>query len=134
VQLGGAHQLQAGQHGTERGGVDEERDRGAHGTDDQSAMAGPAIRARLKIALFSAIAFGKSARPTISTTNVCLVGLSTAVASPRANASAYTCTIRTVPVTASHAEDEGQRAHDTLGDHEDAALGSTGRRSRRPRG
>ena len=65
------------------------------------ATAGPVILARLKTALFSAIAFGRSARPTISMANDCLVGLSTTVARPSPNASTYTCQIRTVPVTAS---------------------------------
>ena len=51
------------------------------------AMAGPVILARLKTALFSAIAFCRSSRPTISIANDCLVGLSTTVAMPRPNAS-----------------------------------------------
>ncbi len=51
------------------------------------AMAGPAIRARLKMALLSAIAFGMSVCPTISVTKVCRVGLSTTVTMPRASAS-----------------------------------------------
>ncbi len=65
------------------------------------ATAGPAILARLNTALFSPIAFGRSLRPTISTANACRVGLSTTVARPSANASAYTCQICTVPVSAS---------------------------------
>ena len=65
------------------------------------AAAGPAIRARLKMALFSAMAFGMSARPTISVTNAWRVGLSTTVARPSPKASANTCQIRTAPVTAS---------------------------------
>ncbi len=52
------------------------------------AAAGPAIRARLKMALFSAIALGMSVRPTISVTKACRVGLSTTVASPSPSASA----------------------------------------------
>jgi hypothetical protein len=51
------------------------------------ASAGPAIRARLKMALLSAIALGMSRCPTISVTKVCRVGLSTTVTSPSANAS-----------------------------------------------
>ncbi len=52
------------------------------------AAAGPAIRARLKMALFSAMALGISVWPTISVTNACLVGLSTRVARPSPKASA----------------------------------------------
>ena len=52
------------------------------------AAAGPAMRARLKIALFSAMALGMSAWPTISVTNACRVGLSTTVARPSPKASA----------------------------------------------
>ena len=51
------------------------------------ATAGPAIRARLKMALLSAIAFGMSLCPTISVTKVCRVGLSTTVTRPSAKAS-----------------------------------------------
>ena len=65
------------------------------------AAAGPAIRARLKIALLRAMALGMSPVPTISVTNACRVGLSTSVARPSPKASAYTCQMRTDPVTAS---------------------------------
>ena len=50
------------------------------------ATAGPAIRARLKTALFSAMAFAIPSRPTISTAKVCRVGLSTTVTRPSAKA------------------------------------------------
>ncbi len=59
------------------------------------------MRARLKIALFSAMALGMRAWPTISVTNACRVGLSTTVASPSPKASAKTCQMRTAPVSAS---------------------------------
>ena len=65
------------------------------------ATAGPAIRARLNTALFSAMALAMPSRPTISTAKACRVGLSTTVARPSPNASAYTCQIATVPVSAS---------------------------------
>ena len=55
------------------------------------ATAGPSSRAPLNVALFSAIAFGRSRLPTISITNACRVGLSTTVATPRPKASRYTC-------------------------------------------
>jgi len=55
------------------------------------ATAGPAIRARLKTALFSAMALAMPAGPTISATNVCRVGLSTTATRPSAKASRYTC-------------------------------------------
>ena len=65
------------------------------------ATAGPVIRARLKAALFSAMAFAIPSRPTISATNVCRVGLSTTATMPSANASRYTCQTATAPVSAS---------------------------------
>ena len=51
------------------------------------ATAGPAIRARLNTALFSAMALAMPSLPTISTANACRVGLSTTVTMPSAKAS-----------------------------------------------
>ncbi len=65
------------------------------------ATAGPAILARLKTALLRAMALAIPPRPTISATNVCLVGLSTTVIRPSAKARMYTCQICTLPVSAS---------------------------------
>ena len=65
------------------------------------ATAGPAILARLNVALFSAMAFAMPSLPTISATNVCRVGLSTTATRPSAKASRYTCQTATTPVSAS---------------------------------
>ena len=63
------------------------------------AIAGPTIRAPLKIALLRAIALGTSSRPTISTVNAWRVGMSTALVMPRMVASTRMCHTCTVSVT-----------------------------------
>jgi hypothetical protein len=55
------------------------------------ATAGPKSRAPLKIDEFSATAFMRSARPTISTVNAWRAGMSNVFASPRRPASTSTC-------------------------------------------
>ncbi|GAA3114594.1 hypothetical protein GCM10020001_037320 [Nonomuraea salmonea] len=62
------------------------------------ARAGPTTRARLKMELLSAIALGRSLRPTISTTNACRVGTSTQEIMPSRNAITYTCHTWALPV------------------------------------
>ena len=62
------------------------------------ATAGPIVRAPLNIIEFSAIAFGRSSIPTISTTNACRPGMSNELTIPLKAARITTCATRTVPV------------------------------------
>src|SRR6266545_5996683 len=72
------------------------------------ARPGPISRAALNEAEFSPTAFGRSSRPTISTTNDWRVGASNAVPTPNRKASAKTCHTVATCVTASR-----PRASDT---------------------
>ena len=65
------------------------------------AIAGPTIRAPLKIAELRATALATSSRPTISTVNAWRVGMSTALVMPRIVASTRICHTWTVSVTTS---------------------------------
>ena len=65
------------------------------------ASAGPMMRAELKIAELSEIAFGSRSGPTISEANAWRVGLSIALTVPRQAASAITCQSWIVPVMVS---------------------------------
>jgi hypothetical protein len=67
------------------------------------ATAGPMIRAPLKIDEFSAMAFGRSSRPTISTTNDWRAGMSNAFTTPSAAPNANRCGTRMRPVSVSAA-------------------------------
>ena len=58
---------------------------------DSPAIAGPTMRAMLKLAEFRATALPMSSRPTISTANAWRVGMSTALVSPRRVASTKMC-------------------------------------------
>ncbi len=62
---------------------------------------GPTIRAMLKSDEFSAMAFGRSSRPTISTTNACRVGMSSELVRPSNAARTSTCQICTWPLATS---------------------------------
>jgi hypothetical protein len=65
------------------------------------ATAGPRIRPVLKMVEFSPTALARSSLPTISTTNDCRTGLSTAETRPSAVASTSTCQYCTIPATSS---------------------------------
>ena len=65
------------------------------------ATPGPASRARLNEALFSATALGRSPAGTSSETNAWRAGASNALAMPRPSARTYTCQSWAVPVAAS---------------------------------
>ncbi len=65
------------------------------------AIAGPTMRARLKVAEFIAMAFAMSSRPTISTANAWRVGMSTALVMPSRAARTMMCQISTRPLAAS---------------------------------
>ena len=65
------------------------------------ATAGPTIRAALNAAEFSATAFATSPLPTMSMTNDCRAGWSTAFAKPRTRPSTATCPYWTRPVETS---------------------------------
>ena len=65
------------------------------------AIAGPRMRPVLKIVELMPTALTRSSLPTISTTNDCRIGLSTAVIKPSIVASTSTCQNCTTPVTAS---------------------------------
>jgi hypothetical protein len=67
------------------------------------ATAGPTTRAPLKIIELSAIALGKSSRPTISTTKVWRAGMSKAVTRPLIAARMITYSTRTTPAQVSAA-------------------------------
>ena len=63
------------------------------------ATAGPMTRARLKLALFRAMALTRSRRGTSSAAKACRTGISTALTKPSMVASTMTCQICTTPVT-----------------------------------
>ena len=65
--------------------------------------AGPMMRAPLNIIELTAMAFGKSSRPTISTTNACRAGPSKALITPVTAASSTICHTCTIPVKVSAA-------------------------------
>ena len=61
------------------------------------AIAGPIMRAPLKIIEFIAIALGRSSRPTISTTNACRPGMSNELTRPLNAARKITYSTFTTP-------------------------------------
>ncbi len=65
------------------------------------ATAGPTMRARLNVIELSATAFGSWSRPTISITNDCRTGVSSADTQPSSRHSRYTCQSWASPVTSS---------------------------------
>ena len=76
---------------------------------DSPAIAGPIMRAPLKIIEFIAIALGRSSRPTISTTNAWRPGMSNELTNPLSAASTITYSTLTTPAHVSAAKHE--RAH-----------------------
>ncbi len=64
---------------------------------------GPITRALLNISEFRAIAFGRSSRPTMSTTKACRAGASKALTNPSPAARRMICHTRTTPVNVSTA-------------------------------
>ncbi len=70
-------------------------------TTSRPATAGPAVRATLNIVELRAMALVRSSLPTISTTNACRAGTSSARPTPKMKASAITCHTWTKPVTVS---------------------------------
>ena len=62
-------------------------------------MAGPTTREALNMEEFSAMAFIRSARPTMSTMNAWRAGISKALTAPSSAESTKMCQIRTVPVS-----------------------------------
>ena len=88
------------------------------------AMAGPITRAPLKIIELSAIALGKSSRPTISTTKVWRAGMSKAVTRPLTAARMITYSTRTDAGPGQRRQDERAQHQQRLGgDDQPAAIG-----------
>ncbi len=84
------------------------------------AIAGPTIRAPLKIIEFIAIALGKSSRPTISTTNACRPGMSNELTNPLSAARTITYSTFTTPAHVSAAEHERADHQQRLRDDDQA--------------
>ena len=78
-------------------------------------MAGPSTRPVLNIVELSAIAFISAGLPTISGTNDCRVGMSSALVTPKMPATAYTCHNWMCPNATSNGQEQRQQTRRSIG-------------------